>query len=242
MAIYRKIHTSFWGDAFIQELTPEQKYFYLYLLTNEKTAQCGIYEITTKQMCYDTGYNIDTINKLLKFFQDAQKVMYSPQTNELGIRNWDKFNGSDSGTVKTLVNQQLKSVKDRVLIEYIQSKHTTSIINNNITPTITQEPTQTKNDVTIPKKSDFLQYVKERCATVGEDFKLHEKIASDKYDSWVINGWKDGLGNKIGNWKGKVVSNLQYFKVRVNGNHAKAAGKEAILEIPKDLVYENKKL
>jgi len=68
MAIFRKIHTSFWGDSFIQDLTPEQKYFFLYLLTNDKTKQCGIYEITVRQMCYDTGYNEETIKKLLEFF------------------------------------------------------------------------------------------------------------------------------------------------------------------------------
>jgi hypothetical protein len=63
-----------------------------------------------------------------------------------------------------------------------------------------------------PKKEDFLKFVHERCVTVGEDYKLHEKGASIKYDAWVQNGWKDLKGNKIGNWKSKIVSNLQYFK------------------------------
>jgi len=45
MAIFRKIHVQFWGDIFIQSLTPEQKFFFLYLLTNERTKQCGVYEM-----------------------------------------------------------------------------------------------------------------------------------------------------------------------------------------------------
>lgn len=46
MAIYRKIHISFWQDPFVLKLTPEEKYFYIYLMTNSKTNQLGCYEIS----------------------------------------------------------------------------------------------------------------------------------------------------------------------------------------------------
>ena len=58
MAIFRKIHTSFWSDSFTSELERDKKLFYLYILTNERTTQCGIYEITKKQISYDLGYNM----------------------------------------------------------------------------------------------------------------------------------------------------------------------------------------
>ena len=50
MAKYRQLHTTFWNDSLILDLTPEQKYFYIYLLTNPNVTQCGIYEISIKQM------------------------------------------------------------------------------------------------------------------------------------------------------------------------------------------------
>jgi hypothetical protein len=75
--------TSFWTDPWVLELTPEQKYFYLYLLTNSKVKQCGIYEISTKQMEYETGYTSDTITKLLHLFQDWKKIKYSMKTHEI---------------------------------------------------------------------------------------------------------------------------------------------------------------
>ena len=53
MAIFRKIHTSFWSDPFIQDLDNDHRLFYLYLLTNERTKQCGIYEISKKQMAFE---------------------------------------------------------------------------------------------------------------------------------------------------------------------------------------------
>lgn len=127
MAIFRKVHVQFWGDIFVQSLTPEQKFFFLYLLTNEKTRQCGIYEISTRQISYDTGYNVDTVNKMIDFFTGAKKIQYSRQTNEIAIKNWDKYNGSSSPKVQNLVNKELVEVKDKDLIEYINSTDTVSI-------------------------------------------------------------------------------------------------------------------
>lgn len=55
MAVYRQVHVSFWQDPWVLELTPEEKYFYLYLMTNSKTKQCGCYEISKKVMCIETA-------------------------------------------------------------------------------------------------------------------------------------------------------------------------------------------
>ena len=43
MAAYRHIHIDYWQDSFVLDLTPEEKYFYIYLMTNSKTTQCGDY-------------------------------------------------------------------------------------------------------------------------------------------------------------------------------------------------------
>ena len=88
MAIFRKINTSFWQDPLILDLTPEQKYFYLYLMTNTKTNQCGIYEISKQIMVFETGYNSDTIDKLLNIFIDNGRILFSEKTNEIMLLNW----------------------------------------------------------------------------------------------------------------------------------------------------------
>jgi hypothetical protein len=121
MAIFRKVHVTFWRDEFVEGLTPEQKFFYLYLLTNDRTTQCGIYEITIKQMCYDTGYNDDTIKKLILFFINTGKVIYSEHTKEMALKNWGKYNDSNSPKVRACIEKELLKVKDRVLIQYAYS-------------------------------------------------------------------------------------------------------------------------
>lgn len=119
MAVFRKIHVSFWSDPFVQSLSPEKRYFFLYLLTNEKTKQCGIYEISRNQMCNDTGYNMDTVSILLNYFEEQGKIKVNTQTNEIAIKNWNKFNDNTSNKVQILVNKEHTLIKDKSLIQFV---------------------------------------------------------------------------------------------------------------------------
>lgn len=126
MAIFRKIHTQLWSDPFFSELDTEKKLFYIYLLTNEKTKQCGIYEISKKHICFDLDISLEKVNKLLNFFISKGKLQFSDSTNELAIKNWKKYNYSTSPKVVKCIESELKLVKNRVLIEYIYSIDTLS--------------------------------------------------------------------------------------------------------------------
>ena len=58
MATYRQIYISFWSDTKVcDDFSPEDKYFYIYLLTNPHTNICGCYEISSSQMAQELGYN-----------------------------------------------------------------------------------------------------------------------------------------------------------------------------------------
>ena len=111
MAIYRQVQISFWQDSFVLNLTPEEKFFYLYLLTNSKTNQIGIYELPKKVMCFETGYNDETIDKLLNRFIDYGKVKYCEETKEVFIINWIKHNLNSSPKVLAKAAKDLEEVK-----------------------------------------------------------------------------------------------------------------------------------
>lgn len=126
MAKFRNVSVKFWSDPFIESLTPEKKYFFLYLITNEHTTQCGIYEISFRQMAFETGYNTETVTKLVEYFEKKGKIKYSRKTNELAIRNFVKHNPQGSPKVKAFVDKELLNVKDRLLIGYLYGIDTVS--------------------------------------------------------------------------------------------------------------------
>lgn len=121
MAIYRNVSMNFWLDAkVVDEFTPEDRYFMLYLLTNPLTNLCGCYEISVKQMCRDTGYNEETIKKLLyKSKNDYQVIDYDEETKELLIKNWHKYNWTKSGKLDKPLAEEIKKIKTDRFREYL---------------------------------------------------------------------------------------------------------------------------
>lgn len=151
MAIYRNIHISFWQDSFVLDLTPDEKYFYLYLMTNSKTTQCGIYEIPLRVIELETGYSADKVFDLLHRFIGYKKILYNEETREIMLLNWIKYNGSSSPKVLTKIRKELSSIKNKqyaytygqVSIQYGYSIGTQPQQTQEQTQEETQEETQT---------------------------------------------------------------------------------------------------
>jgi len=122
MATYRKLHTTFWTDPFVESLTQEQKLFYLYLITNTKTKQSGIYEITKKYMAFETGFSVKEITELITHFVNDGKILYSERTNEIAIVNCVKHNFSFSHSVLKCIETDLYEVKDKELVKTLYDK------------------------------------------------------------------------------------------------------------------------
>ena len=123
MAIYRNVHVSFWNDTkIIDEMTPEDRYFMLYILSNPHTNQVGCYEISIRDMSKETGYTEESIKKLLERFEKKLKVAkYSKKTKELLIVNWYKYNWTSSPKVKACIDKELKRVKNSEFKEFINT-------------------------------------------------------------------------------------------------------------------------
>lgn len=172
MAIFRKIHVTFWSDAYVSDLKEKEKLFYLYLLTNERTTQIGCYEITKKQISYDLGYSIDTVSILLNKFQKDGKIRYNERTCEVAIKNWLKYNENTSIKVKVLTDKQLSIIKDKTLIQYLYSMDTVSIHN----PQEEEEQEEEKEETKEQEQSKEL--------TTVSDFEILEPFPFD--DFWSL--------------------------------------------------------
>ena len=118
MAKFRKVWSTFWGDPFIEQLTPEEKYFFLFLLTNPEVTACGIYMITKRKMAFYTGYNNETVDKLLLRFETSGKIKYDLDTSELMIVNWARYNLLAKGKpVLDCLRSELQHVRSQSFIQ-----------------------------------------------------------------------------------------------------------------------------
>lgn len=124
MAVYRNISLTFWEDIkIVDDFTPEDKYFYLYLLTNPHTNILGCYQLSYKQMVSETGYNKDTIEKLIDRMENAHKVInFDKNTNEIHIKKWYKYNWTKSNKLLKCVEKLIPEIKSEDLKKEMKKK------------------------------------------------------------------------------------------------------------------------
>lgn len=98
----RSVNTKFWEDPFIEELRPEEKLIFLYLLTNPMTNMLGIYEVSIKRISYDTGLTSERVEKSLKIFESKGKVIF--KDNYVVLPNFLKNQNLNSNMKKGVLN------------------------------------------------------------------------------------------------------------------------------------------
>ncbi len=125
MANYRNISMSFWEDSkVVDDFTPEDRYIYLYCMTNPHTNLCGCYEVSIKQIARETGYNEDSINHLLRRLDTAHNVIrYDAASKELLLVNWAKYNWSGSDKLNKPLLAEIRKVKCDRFRSYLADRY-----------------------------------------------------------------------------------------------------------------------
>ena len=120
--VSRPVKTSFWTDEkIVDAFSPEDKLFYLYLITNPHTTQLGIYQFVPKIAAFELGYSVDSVRVLLERFEKKYDVIkYSEATNEIAVKNFLRHSIVKGGKpVLDCLKAELNYIKDINLIIYI---------------------------------------------------------------------------------------------------------------------------
>ena len=121
MGIKRVVDTGFWTDGKVDEFSPEDKYFMLYLLTNPFSTQLGIYEISIKQVAFQMGYSMEAVRVLLDRFENKYgMILFSKETNEIAIKNYLRHSIVKGGKpVEDCLWKEMQGVKNKRLIAQV---------------------------------------------------------------------------------------------------------------------------
>ena len=121
MGIKRIVDTAFWTDGKVDEFSPEDKYFMLYLLTCPFTKQLGIYEISIKQVAFQLGYSVEAVKTLIDRFETKYGIIiFSPETNEIAVKNYLRHSIIKGGApVRDCLIREMKQVKNKQLISEV---------------------------------------------------------------------------------------------------------------------------
>ena len=116
MSIFRFIKTNMWQDPFFLDLTSQDKLFHIYLISNGKTTQCGIFEQTPSMMAFELGYSVGRVEEQIARFEQWGKLARDKTTHEFFLLSWLKHNFHPSPNVITCMEKELEKVKSPALL------------------------------------------------------------------------------------------------------------------------------
>lgn len=137
----RILHTKFWKDSFVAELTPVEKLIFNYLLTNENITILHLYECSDREIMFDTGATKDQVTRAKEKLQEAGKVFFYKDYILLGNADrYESYMGERNDVAKEKLKKELpkdvldwyNNISDRGIEGvYIPSiNHKQEIINN----------------------------------------------------------------------------------------------------------------
>lgn len=110
--------------------------------------------------------------------------------------------------VKMFIEIETERITER-LTEWYEER-LKSIVNANEDVDVIKNTTLDKKE-DIPSKQEFIEYCKSIYNKSDKNFEDYKFSIELKYDSWILNDWKDGNGSKIKNWKSKVNNTIPYL-------------------------------
>ena len=221
MALYRNIHLSFWQDTKVtDDFTPEDRYFYLYLLTNPHTNLCGCYEISIKQMANEMGYDAKKVGKLIDRFSFTHNLIrYARSKRELLIFHWSKYNWTSSEKFRKPLLQEIQNVKTDDFREYllklfdgenvkygmdtVYGKEEYGINTNCMDTTDTDSITDADNNI-LPEIKEIIQYLNDVCGTRYryQTKGTQEHINARLKEGYTVDDFKMVIDKKFEEWHG----------------------------------------
>ena len=92
----RSVDTRFWSDGWVRKLNALDRYLFLYLLTNDHTTWCGMYELEFGMMAFECGIEKEDLSKAM-LSRLSPKVIYANEW--VYVPKWLKYHVAENGTL-----------------------------------------------------------------------------------------------------------------------------------------------
>ena len=206
-----------WKDAWFSELEQEDKLLWLYLL--DECNHAGIWKVNMRFLNFSIGstYSLDRVMEVL----GSRAFLISEEY--ILIEKWVHFqypNGLNEGSKpqKAVIDMLLKfNVLDRVNKGYdnpiLTSQDTDTDIDTDKDKAKDKRKSKSKSKEFIPPTiEEFKAYAQEVLPKLNPEWCADQitRCAESKFETYVEQGWCDGYGKKISNWKLKAKNSLKH--------------------------------
>lgn len=202
---------TFWNDKDNRkELLPEEKYFYLYLLTNPHKKMCGCYKLDMVKMSVELGLSKPTIETHLRRFAENKKLAIDWNTNEVLIFDYYKYCWNNKlpiiETIETIENE-IDNIEDldfkNYIIDLLGKLKNGKIKLVDIV--VDSKEKEKRENIVKAFSVEVVKYMNEKCKTKyrGNSEYVMRKISARMKEGYTnIDDYKKVIDKKSGQWLG----------------------------------------
>lgn len=196
MSKLRSVNTGFWNDEYVGDLSRDERYLFLYFLTNPLTNIAGAYKIGRKVIRQDTGFTDDELDPILEKLERDGKAVY--QDGWIVLTNFLKNQSLNENMRKGVLAEIGESPAwvARKVITVIKASRTLSKGFKGLETLISEIEALSKASETFPKGSETFRKDEEEVEREEEEEPKAPPLA-EIYAGTVLAGVKKNLGLQI---------------------------------------------
>lgn len=146
------IRDSFWTDSYIEKLSPDEKLIFIYLLTNPLANIAGIYEIRSKRVAFETGYDVEVIeNVMQRFVRDGKLLRHKDWVCLVNHLKNQALNPSVIEGCRRIINELPSDISEQVTGWVQAGLLNLTLLNSTL-------PYSTKHNLTQDERESFLKF------------------------------------------------------------------------------------
>ena len=138
-----------------------------------------------------------------------------------------KTESIDSEGIRSDLKTELKPKRNRIKTEK-KAKQNLNNTNTNNNTNINSNYNSNINTKKEPSLTDFKTYALDQARKQNISIDTSKLIL--KYEAWKADGWKDGNGKTINNWKSKILHSLVYWKTE-EGSSKPASKAQQLIDL-----------
>lgn len=112
MAKERRLNTKLWSDSWVRTINPLDRYLFIYLLTNEHTDLCGIYELPLDTLAHETGIKENDLQS--SYFPKLKPKVYYYESWVI-IPNFVKHQNIENEKIIAGIKRSLALIPKKIL-------------------------------------------------------------------------------------------------------------------------------
>jgi hypothetical protein len=217
--------TDRWKKPFIRSLEAPYKLLWFYIC--DDCDHAGIWQVDLEVAQIRIGEDFDLTIAINSFgdkvvpFDNGTK-WFIPSFIEFQYGELKENNRVHDSIIKILKKYKLIGQKNKPLTSPLQGCKDMDMDKDKDMDKEKEKDVKNKKNEEIPTKEEFMDYCRETYLKSGKNFEDYKFSVELKYDSWVLNNWKDGNDSKIKNWKSKINNTIPHLIANVKQTVQKA--------------------